>query len=66
MTMARIPGLVWCDHHGVVHEDSTEPFGPGHWDECPASAHRPVYAALRYREARSDFPPAPAYDRTPA
>lgn len=25
--MNRIPGLVWCRHHGTVHEEIADPYG---------------------------------------
>ncbi len=41
--LRRIEGYVWCDEHGAVHEDTTDPYGYGEPD-CRKVDHRAVYA----------------------
>jgi len=41
-----VEGYVWCDHHGMIHDDTLNPFGyadiPGQ-DLCTPEEHFPVY-----------------------
>jgi hypothetical protein len=52
----RIPGYVWCDRDGSVHEDSLDPYGygppkPGEDDDrCQPEDHRSVLILARVGE----------------
>lgn len=48
--MKKIEGEVWCDEHGTVHEDSTDPYRTGAKD-CSKTNHRPIYV----RRRKGDF-----------
>lgn len=36
-----IDGYVWCDRHGCIHDDTTDPYDYGEPD-CRREDHRPV------------------------
>lgn len=47
----KVPGVVYCTEHGVVHDDTLDPYREG-WDSCWENilgertkdmVHRPVY-----------------------
>lgn len=50
-TLKKVEGYVWCNKHGVVHEDSLDPYDYGPptqagFDDprCTKQDHRSVYA----------------------
>jgi hypothetical protein len=40
-----VAGWVWCDHHGTLHEDMTDPYGSH--SRCRKLDHRAVYGFRR-------------------
>lgn len=38
----EVVGYVWCDIHGGVHNDTTDPYGIGHPD-CDRAEHRRLF-----------------------
>ena len=48
--MVPIEGQVWCHEHGVVHDDTCDPYDYGHPD-CKKENHRKI----RYRARKGDW-----------
>jgi hypothetical protein len=48
--MLPVEGVVYCLHHGAVHDDTTDPYRYGE-PECSKDEHRPVY----YRARKGDI-----------
>lgn len=53
-----VPGYVWCERHGEIHEDGLDPYAygepePGWEDErCQPTDHRKVYARIEETHER--------------
>lgn len=49
----EVEGYVWCDKHGCVHEDSTDPYGTGTAD-CWRVDHRTLYMVASPDEIKTE------------
>ena len=41
--LVKVTSYVWCDRHGLVHEDTMNPYDYEHEHLCQQEEHRPVY-----------------------
>lgn len=51
MNLVRTEGSVWCTVHGVVHDETTDPYGYG--DEVPECT-REDWRTLYHRPRKGD------------
>lgn len=56
--VVRVPGWVWCDKHGEIHEETSDPYGygpPRYKTEedmrcVPAEDHQPIFRLSKRRQ----------------
>jgi hypothetical protein len=70
MAMIEVIGYVWCDNHGIVHEDTLNPNGyiEGQADICRPEHHHPMFRAnpdLQLVNEYSGFDAEQFLDRQP-